>query len=102
MIKKRIQYFSPKTSTHNTSVSSVYIEQEVNSFDELYYAVLPYYDAANGGPAAVMILQEHFNQIMEYFQKRLVVHVRGMGKATPIDESTYIPRLESTYFEAST
>jgi hypothetical protein len=102
MLKKRIQYFSPKSSTHNTSVSSVYIEQEVNSFDELYYAVLPYYDAANGGPAAVMILQEHFNQIMEYFQKRLVVHVRGMGKATPIDESTYIPRLESTYFEAST
>jgi hypothetical protein len=102
MIKKRIEYFSPKFTPHNTCISSVYIEQEIGSVDELYFAVLPYYDAANGGRASVMILQEHFNQIMEYFQKSLAVHVRGMGKATPIDESTYIPRLESTYFEAST
>jgi hypothetical protein len=102
MIKKRIEYFSPKSSTHKTSVSSVYVEQEPNSFDELYYAVLPFYDAANGGAAAVMILQEHFNEIMDYFQRNLVVYVRGMGKATAIDDSTYIPRLESTYFEAST
>ncbi len=102
MIKKRIEYFSPKSSTHNTCINSVYVEYEPGSTDELYYAVLPHYDAANGGPAAVMILQEHFQQIMDYFQRRLVVHVRGMGKATPIDASTYIPRLESTYFEAAT
>jgi len=101
-IKKRVEYFSPKCSNHNTCISSVYIEKEPGSVDDLYYAVLPYYDAANGQRAAVMILQEHFNQIMDYFNRSLIVHVRGMGKATPIDESTYIPRLESTYFEAST
>ena len=65
-------------------------------------AVLPYYDAADGKRASVMILQEHFHQIMDYFKRNLIVQVRGMGKATAIDESTYIPRLESTYFEAST
>src|SRR5437868_1239900 len=102
MIKKRTEYFAPKHSPHNTCISSVYMEREPGSVDDLYYAVLPVYDAANGGRAAVMILQEHFEQIMNYFDKNLLVHVRGMGKATPIDESTYIPRLESTYFEATT
>ena len=102
MIRKRIEYFSPKISNHDTCISSVYIENEPGSYDELYYAVLPHYEAANGGPAAVMILEEHFQQILDYFKKRLLVHIRGMGKATPIDETTYIPRLESTYFEAAT
>ena len=102
MIKKRTEYFSPKCTAHNTCISSVYVEREAGSVDDLYYAVLPYYDAADGRRAAVMILREHFHQIMDYFENSLVVHVRGMGKATPIDESTYIPRLESTYFEAST
>ena len=49
-----------------------------------------------------MILEEHFQEIMDYFQRKLVVHVRGMGKATAINENTFIPRLESTYFEAAT
>jgi len=102
MIRKRIEYFSPKSSTHKTSISSVFVEHEPNSVDELYYAVLPFYGSANAGPATVMILHEHFNEIMDYFQRKLVVYVRGMGKATAINESTYIPRLESTYFEAST
>lgn len=102
MIKKRIEYFSPKSSSHNTCISSVYVEVEPGSVDDLYYAVLPYYDAADGKRASVMILQEHFHQIMDYFKRNLIVKVRGMGKATAIDESTYIPRLESTYFEAST
>ena len=102
MIKKRIEYFSPKVSAHNSSISSIYMEQEPESVDQLYYAVLPHFAPAKGGPAAVMILEEHFQQIMDYFQKRLIVHVRGMGKATAIDQNTYIPRLESTYFEAAT
>lgn len=102
MIRKRVEYFSPKSSPHSTCISSVYVEQEPNSVDELYFAVLPHYDNTNGRPAAVMILQEHFQQIMDYFQRKLIVHVRGMGKATAINESTFIPRLESTYFEAAT
>jgi len=101
MIKKRIEYFSPKESTHSTSIRSIYIEKEPESVDDLYFAVLPHFNNTNDGPASVMILQEHFQEIMEYFQRRLIVHIRGMGKATFIDEKTYIPCLESTYFEAA-
>jgi len=100
MIKKRIEFFSPKESTHNTSIRSIYIEKEPESVDDLYFAVIPNFNNSIKEPASVMILQEHFQEIMEYFQRKLVVHIRGMGKATPIDERTYIPCLESTYFEA--
>jgi len=102
MIKKRTEYFSPKVSAHNSSISSIYVEHEPESVDQLYFAVLPHFAPASGGPAAVMILEEHFQEIMDYFQRKLVVHVRGMGKATAINENTFIPRLESTYFEAAT